>query len=1014
MSGMESGLNALDNKNGKIEKANSNFSERIGVSKEMAGKAEDLIDTFDDMDKAYEEHKDIVEECDKEIQKLSNSISQLQANMSKATTQQGKDKIQSEIDNKQRKLVDAQSKRDVNARKRDEAEAKRNKADRRYEKLFGRRIAMGDITALNDKNKAVSAISKGGKFGKMANGLKGLKGSPWMMAIDGLIKAVEFGIGKMTEYAKVNTENYLKEMNAITSVSFNAMRSNISSWQDAMDGAYVSQMAQIDSSSELIKSSNAIALNNLKLANTWTNWIPIWGTLNKLEEEELAMRQQVAEAEISNAQKLIGQVQEFSKKTDDYLRKQDNALHQYQVQNGLTVTQTKIYEKRMLTQGETFAKYNKTIEDVIKLQTNYTQQSGRAVNFSNDEMEKSLAVGRLVGDDNFTQFSAQMNIFNQSVSSSADIMYDMYNYANKMGLSQQKLTKNVINNLKLANKYNFKNGTKGFIELAKWAENVRFNLNSLGGILEKVIGGGLEGTIENTAKLQVLGGNFAMGADPLAMQYEALNDPDMYAKRIKGMFKGMGRLDTKTGETTFNANETLSIRNASAALGMSAEDAMNMIREDNKKSVIRRQVHNNNLSKEQIDAVANKAQRNAETGRWEVTMLDNTAKDINSLTAADLKNILSDNNDENMTRYAQSTLSSVEKIESATKEINAKLGFMTFDNFAEIAEKNIDDMLTAYTSNLNSIAETIKQQRIDSSKEQKELLQKLNNIFSEYSASISTINEAKTKAQQAYDKMKADIENKEAERSQNITQTNKEQIEFQKDYENAGNFITKAWYKGRLAEGEVLKENGGIRDGSSVASMSAGMTGLKVFFTSLFDDGVVSSKGSPMTVAASNVTPIQDGSVQLAKSDPKDTAIFAKTGGPFDTLFNGVFDKVNDIYSKINTNIDPIVKYEEVYANIVPETIPYEMPEDNISHIYHKSTERFNSKSFNSEKQTIDIKIHGDLKLNTDSNSIDISRMIETNPIFIRRITELILTQIDDNVHGGKQSSIFHTRPIKF
>ena len=279
ISNVESGLNALDNSKGKIESAKSKFSKDIGVSKEMADKAEDLIDTFDDMDKAYEEHKDIVEECDKEIQKLSNSISQLQANLSKATTQQGKDKIQSEIDKKQRQLIDQQSKRDVNARKRDEAEVKRDKANRRFDKLFGRRIVMGDITALNDKNHAVSAISKGGKFGKMANGLKGLKGNPYMMIAEGLVKAVEFGIGKMTEYAKVSTENYLKEMNAVTAVSFNAMRSNIASWQDAMDGAYVSQMAQIDNYSEIIKASNAIALNNLKLANTWTNWIPIWGTL---------------------------------------------------------------------------------------------------------------------------------------------------------------------------------------------------------------------------------------------------------------------------------------------------------------------------------------------------------------------------------------------------------------------------------------------------------------------------------------------------------------------------------------------------------------------------------------------------------------------------------------------------------------------------------------------------------------------------------------------------------------
>ena len=988
-SNLESGLNALDNKSGKMDKAKEVFRREIGVSKEMADKAEDLIDTFEDMDKAYEDHKDIVEDCDKEIQKLTNSISNLQGHLNNATTQQSRNRIQGEIDKKQRELLDKQSKRDVNARKRDEAETKRDKANRRFDKLFGRRIAMGDITALNNKNKAISAISSGGKFANMANGLKGLKGNPYMMIAEGLIKAVEFGIGKMTQYAKTDTENYLKEMNAITAVSFNAMRSNVASWQDAMEGAYVSQMAQIDSSSEIIKAANAISLNNVKLANTWTNWIPIWGALNKLEEEEMAMRYQVAEMEIANAQKLIGQVQDFSKKTDDYLRKQDKAIHQYQAQNGLTVQQTMVYEKRMLTQAETFAHYNKTIEDVVKLQTDFIQQSGRNVNFSNTDMEKSLAVGRLVGDDTFTQFSAQMNVFNQSVSSSADIMYDMYNYANKMGLSQQKLTKNVLSNLKLANKYDFKNGSKGFIELAKWAENVRFNLSSLGGMLEKIQSGGLEGTVETSAKLQVLGGHFAMGSDPLAMMWESLNDPDAYAKRTKGMFKGLGTYDKTTGETTFNGTDTLLIRNAASALGMSVEDAKDMIREDNKKAVIRRQVHNSNLSSEQMDAVANKAQRDAVTGKWMVNMLDGSTKDISTITSADLQNILSDNSDENMSRYAQSTMSSVEKIESATKEINAKLGVATFDNFVQTANNNVESMLNAYTSNLTEIANTVKQQRLDASKEQNELLLKLNSIFSEYQSSMSTITSAKIQAEEEFERLKAELEARDKEKQTNIAQTKTEQLDYEKLYNEAGNFITKAWYKGRLAEGKALLENGGERDSLSVKGLSAGMSGLGTFFTSLFDDGAISAQGQPMAVAASSVTPIHDGSIQLAKTDPQDSAIFAKTGGPFDTLFNGVFAKINEV------------------AEILPKAMNYEMPtKDIVNTIKHTNS----TTSTQNEKQSIDVNIHGDLRLNTDGKSIDISKLIETDPIFIRKITDLILTQIDDNVHGGRQSKMFHTR----
>lgn len=106
-----------------------------------------------------------------------------------------------------------------------------------------------------------------------------------------------------------------------------------------------------------------------------------------------------------------------------------------------------------------------------------------------------------------------------------------------MGLSQKKVTKDVLANLKLANKYNFKNGTKGFIELAKWAENARFNLNSLGGIIEKIQSSTFEDVITQSARLQNLGGNFAMRADPLGMFYEGLSDPDALAKRIHGMFK---------------------------------------------------------------------------------------------------------------------------------------------------------------------------------------------------------------------------------------------------------------------------------------------------------------------------------------------------------------------------------------------------------------------------------------------------------------------------------------------
>ena len=158
--------------------------------------------------------------------------------------------------------------------------------------------------------------------------------------------------------------------------------------------SYEAQMNAISSTQTLVSASNANELANLKMQNTWTNWIPIWGNLNKMEETELELRQKIQEMELSNAQKRLAKTQEFAKRIDDYLKKQDNAIHQFQRTSGMSNTQTNVFEKRMLTQASTFANYNKTIEDAVKFQTDYNQQSGRSINMSNADYEKSMAVGR--------------------------------------------------------------------------------------------------------------------------------------------------------------------------------------------------------------------------------------------------------------------------------------------------------------------------------------------------------------------------------------------------------------------------------------------------------------------------------------------------------------------------------------------------------------------------------------------------------------------------------------------
>ena len=153
-------------------------------------------------------------------------------------------------------------------------------------------------------------------------------------------------------------------------------------------------------------------------------------------------------------------------------------------------------------------------------------------------------------------------------------------------------------------------------------------------------------------------------------------------------------------------------------------------------------------------------------------------------------------------------------------------------------------------------------------------------------------------------------------------------------------------------------------------------------------DSVMPSNNSPMFTAASSVIPINDGSVQLAKSDPKDSAIFAKTGGPFDTLFNGIFAKINEV------------------SEILPKSMSYNMPIDirkSLSESLSHSKDTTNNP--NIQINPIKIELNGKLELtNSNGQSVDIINTIKNNPMLLRQLSELISQSINENIYGGKST----------
>lgn len=145
------------------------------------------------------------------------------------------------------------------------------------------------------------------------------------------------------------------------------------------------------------------------------------------------------------------------------------------------------------------------------------------------------------------------------------------------------------------------------------------------------------------------------------------------------------------------------------------------------------------------------------------------------------------------------------------------------------------------------------------------------------------------------------------------------------------------------------------------------------------------ANGQSMAVAASKITPINDG--EIATTSQQDHAIFAKAGGPFDTLFNGIFAKITGI------------------ADILPKSMPYEFPEPPMKDLYRVAEEQKNKAANMSnspirvEPITLNINLDGAL-----GKSKDFMEELTKNPMLIRSLSQLISESINKNICGGKST----------
>ena len=655
---------------------------------------------------------------------------------------------------------------------------------------------------------------------------------------------------------------------------------------------------------------------------------------------------------------------------------------------GLTGEQLHSYSQSMGQIQVAVSKWGKNLEWMQKQQGAYQESTGRNIQYTEKDFTTSAAVGTLVGDDIVGELNAGMEIFNTSVADSNTQFYEMYKSVSKIGLNGKKYAKDLIKNLSLAEKYNFKGGVKNLMEMSKWAQNMRFNVGSIDGMLDKVQEGGLEGIIKQAAELQVLGGNFAMGSDPLAMAYESYMDPEAYAKRMNSMIAGQGMFDEKTGEVSFGIASQQMMRQFAKSTGQDYKDVLNQARQQAKISQINKNLdQGQGFSEEQQSLIANKAQYNKDTQQWEVTTLDGQVKNVNELTQSDMENLgpaEGEDPDKSMVELQTQMLeklgtiySKQESMEIAQTEMKS---FLIGDKWLALENTNqamIDTVREEFFKNYDKYSKEVDQNL----KTMKESLPKFYELWAKGNTEIDKVRIAVNKAAENITKTvnscwtqgMSYIDKAMSIVAQGMgIDFNLPEFKLEKVVEN----------KNRTSE-EKPKNKNFFRDvilptsTTSLFSPTIGlMVGAKSLHNYMTDDGKIDTNG----VANS----INDGAVyqngKITKINEKDQVLAAKNGGPIDRLVDGL--------QSLTTIASPS-----------PRPIQYDSYVRENPYGNGGGSENDNGKI---EIAPIQININGNIQISGANGTTDITQQIANDPNFIRSLSQMISLEVEKKVRGGR------------
>lgn len=372
------------------------------------------------------------------------------------------------------------------------------------------------------------------------------------------------------------------------------------------------------------------------------------------------------------------------------------------------------FNKQLLTATRELAtQYGVTAKELADFQKSYAEAVGRNVVLTKEQLAHMSAFAKITDSATAGRLVDEFDKVGIGIRSSLAHVGHMQEKAKAFGVNATKASKSLASNIKLASMYSFKNGVADIEKMTIQSAALRANMDAIMRSSEKF--STIEGALETSAKLQMLGGQVgAFGANPMGNMYNALADPAQYMKDVTTMAKSLVTYDKKTGETTMNPIQAMTAKATAEHLGMSQQEFMEMAYAGVKNDAVKQQVGNRGFTDEQMEGIANLARGNFDetTGKYFITWLEDgkeQRKFVDEINEAELK-IAQDSQatEENMRMDVKDIKTILERVHGRARETtSAKEDLQGANEWWETTKANLaDGILKPLANSFNWLTKT--------------------------------------------------------------------------------------------------------------------------------------------------------------------------------------------------------------------------------------------------------------------------------------------------------------------